>query len=93
MRYLKTHKQIGKLLMFKPYPSCLPYLCRPEGVGSTSACESENTNFQWWLRCTGVPLEQPVSLSPTREGQLQGADIHPGPVQVGHVRDFALEMT
>lgn len=33
MRYLKTHKQTEKLLMFKPYPSCLTYLCRPKVLG------------------------------------------------------------
>ena len=48
-------------------------LVQTKGVGSTSACESENTNFQWWLRCTVIPPEQPVApCHPYMKDSLRG---------------------
>lgn len=35
--------------MFETIFQLFSILVQTEGVGSTSACESERTNFQWWL--------------------------------------------
>lgn len=46
MLYLKTHKQTKKAAHVK---NNTPVVQQTKGAGSTSACQIENTNFQWGL--------------------------------------------
>lgn len=71
---------------YKQYSSCSAYLCGPRVSGL-----HQQVSVGVWCAVMGPSGAACLALSPTHEGQPQGAEVYLSPSRGGHTRNLALE--